>query len=156
MESTFYNWYVNKIDAKGRVSVPAAFRGQIDTKTFNGIAAFPSFKFPMVEGSGIERTDWMRRQLETLPEFSDEYDAMQELFSETVPIPFDGEGRIVLPQPLLAHANLTDSVLFAGAGNVFQMWEPNAYETYKTTMRDRRRAAGSIFAPRRSAPGETA
>lgn len=154
MGQSFYGWFVNKIDAKGRVSVPAPFRQLVASPEFHGMVATPSFKHAMIEGSGIERMDWMQQQLETMAEYTEDYEAMQALFGETIQIPFDGEGRIVLPQPLLAHANLSDIVLFSGAGNVFQIWEPKAYEDYKAAMREHRRVGGAKFQPRRAIRGE--
>jgi MraZ protein len=150
VEPTFFSWYVNKIDAKGRASVPAPFRQALEGQRFNGIIAVPSFKHPMVEGSGIDRTDWMRRQLANLAEFSDEYDSVQSFFSETVPVQFDGEGRIILPRHLLDHAGIKDQIVFAGAGDVFQMWEPAAYERHRAVQLERRRAGQGLWSSRRA------
>jgi MraZ protein len=155
VEPTFSGCYINKIDAKGRVSVPAPFRSKLARPEFQGITAVQSVKWAMIEGSGSERTDALARQLEEFPEDSEEYEALQALFGEHMQIPADTEGRIILPQPLLAHANLSDVVLFAGGGNVFQMWEPGAYEAYKVAMRDRRQKGGaSLFKPRSALKGE--
>ena len=155
MEPTFSGCYTNKIDAKGRVSVPAPFRAKLARPEFQGITAVQSAKWQMIEGSGPERTEALVRQLAEFPEESDEYEALQALFGEHTPIPADTEGRIILPQHLLAHANLSDVVLFAGGGTVFQMWEPSAYEEYKVAMRERRRlGAGNLFKPRSALRGE--
>ncbi len=147
MEPTFFSWYVNKIDAKGRVSVPASFRDQIDRQSYNGICAIPSSKHPMVEGSDRARTQKISRQLRSLPEFSEAYETVQQMFGDIVLLPLDPEGRIILPGHLLAHANLKDAVLFSGAGDLFQMWEPKAYEEYRQIQRERRKSGNVAWAP---------
>ncbi len=158
MEPTFCSVFTNRIDAKGRVSVPAPYRALLEGqmfagKVFSGICAVPSFKYAMIEGSGTIRAKLVYEQLATLPEFSDECDEIQEFFSELTMIPFDGEGRIILTDTMREHANLTDTAVFAGAGNVFQMWEPRAYEAYRETMRARRREKGTVFQPRITVKG---
>ena len=57
------------------------------------------------------------------------------LFSDTFQIPYDQDGRISLPEPLIVHANLKDKVTFAGLGQKFQMWEPEAFKEFKSQAR---------------------
>ena len=155
MDPTFYGTFTNRIDAKGRVSVPAPFRALLEGQKLHGCIVSPSVVYPMLEGSGVGRTDWMREQLETLPEFSDDYFAVQQMFADTVQVPFDSEGRIILPQSLLDHAGLSSNIVFAGSGNVFQMWEPEGFEAHKERMRQRRREHPAVFQPRRPSPRTT-
>ena len=44
----FLSTYVNKVDRKGRVSVPATFRASLaaETQRFPGVIVFPSYKYP--------------------------------------------------------------------------------------------------------------
>jgi MraZ protein len=51
----------------------------------------------------------------------------------------DGEGRIVLPEPLKEHANITTDVAFVGLGAMFQMWEPGRYAEHRSAVRERSR-----------------
>src|SRR5476651_1478796 len=62
----FLSTFVNKVDRKGRVSVPASFRAALADQSFNGIIAFRSFKSSAIEGSGIDRLGEMSARLDEL------------------------------------------------------------------------------------------
>jgi MraZ protein len=47
--------------------------------------------------------------------------------SETLKI--DGEGRVVLSEPLKTHAGIADQVAFVGLGHKFQIWEPGRFRS---------------------------
>ena len=138
----FIDTFVNKIDRKGRVSVPATFRAALAAQgsqgAFQGIVAFPSFKFPALHCAGM---DWMSSLIDSTSNvdlFSAEHDDLTaSLFSDAKQLPFDGEGRVLLPESLCAHASLGESAAFAGRGRYFEIWEPRALEAYKAEARKR-------------------
>ncbi len=131
----FLSTYVNKLDRKGRISVPAPFRSALAGHSFNGIVAYRLFKYDALECCGMGRMEAMGRRLESLEQFSEEYDNLQTLFSDAIELAFDGEGRIVLPEPLRDFAKITDTAAFVGVGSTFQIWEPGAYEEVKKVKR---------------------
>ncbi len=49
------------------------------------------------------------------------------LFADARPLAFDVTGRIVIPADLLAHAGISDTAVFVGRGNSFQIWNPAAF-----------------------------
>ncbi|MHA1567345.1 MAG: division/cell wall cluster transcriptional repressor MraZ, partial [Alphaproteobacteria bacterium] len=114
----FLSTVVNKIDRKGRVSVPVAFRNAIAGQSFQGIIAFPSFKNAALQCGGI---DWMQRLSESVGDFdlfSDEHDEMTAtLFANAQQLAFDGDGRVILPADLIAHAKISDKAAFVGRGS---------------------------------------
>ena len=55
--------------------------------------------------------------------------------SESTNLQFDSEGRISLSIKLLKHAKIKNSMLFVGQGQTFQIWEPIAFEKFKTSAR---------------------
>jgi MraZ protein len=134
----FIDTFVNKIDRKGRVSVPATFRTALGEQTFQGIVAFPSFKLPALHCAGM---DWMQSLIDSTQNvdlFSQEHDDLTaSLFADAKQLAFDGEGRIMLPEALCAHAKLTEAAAFAGRGRYFEIWEPQALEAYKAEARQR-------------------
>ncbi len=136
--AVFIDTFVNKIDRKGRVSVPATFRAALAAQVFQGIVAFPSFKFPALHCAGM---DWMSSLIDSTANvdlFSPEHDDLTaSLFSDAKQLPFDGEGRVLLPESLCAHAHLSESAAFAGRGRYFEIWEPKALEDYKAEARKR-------------------
>lgn len=150
----FIDTFVNKVDRKGRVSVPASFRAAIagatlNGQSFHGIVAFPSFKYPAVQCAGI---DWMADlggRVSQVDLFSDEHDDLTAtLFADAKQLPFDGEGRVLLPQILAGHASIGASAAFVGRGNSFEIWEPKALDRYKAEARQRALAERRTLAQR--------
>ena len=129
---------VNKLDRKGRVSVPASFRAALAGQSFAGIVAFPSFKHKALECCAIDFMEQMALSLYEIDTFSAQQDDLAEtLFAEANKLPFDSEGRIVLPALLVKHAGLAEMAAFVGRGPRFQIWEPKAHEAYRAAARER-------------------
>ncbi|MDP7555996.1 MAG: division/cell wall cluster transcriptional repressor MraZ, partial [Nitrospinota bacterium] len=57
------------------------------------------------------------------------------VLSDSVNLLFDGEGRISIPEKLLEHAKIKQTMLFVGQGKIFQIWEPKLFEKFKTQAR---------------------
>ncbi len=129
----FLSTFINKVDRKGRVSIPAPFRAVLAAQSFQGIVAFPSFRntYDAIEACGMDRMDRLSAGIDRLNPFSDEHDDFASaIFGASVQLPFDGEGRIILPQHLRAHANITDQAAIMGRGSTFQIWEPGALRAF--------------------------
>lgn len=136
--AAFIDTFVNKIDRKGRVSVPATFRAALAEQSFQGIVAFPSFQLRALHCAGM---DWMQSLIESTTSvdlFSPEHDDLTAaLFADAKQLPFDSEGRVMLPEALCAHAHLSEAAAFAGRGRYFEIWEPKALDSYKNEARQR-------------------
>jgi MraZ protein len=135
----FLSTFVNKVDLKGRVSVPAPFRAALGGQASPGIVVYRSFRQKMLEGCGIEFMEDLLSQLDELEQFTDEYDAMASLFADAVQLPFDSEGRILLPKGFADFAGIEygQHITFAGAGRTFQLWNPAEYETHMGAVRSK-------------------
>jgi MraZ protein len=145
----FLSTYVNKVDRKGRVSVPATFRSTLAThREPNLLVAFPSVKLPAVECSGSDRMMEIHERIESLEPFSDEYENLCLLFAEAQPLTIDGEGRVILPESLKEHANISNEVAFVGLGAMFQLWNPARFREHSAAVRDRARRQGTTLPPR--------
>src|SRR3546814_7220553 len=97
----------NKVDQKGRVSVPAAFRTALAGLSYQGIVAFPSHRADAVEGCGIDILEQLNARVQEIALFSETYDDLSiTIFSESQQLPFDSTGRIQLPEALRAHAGI--------------------------------------------------
>ncbi len=150
----FLSTYVNKVDRKGRVSVPATFRASLADQRFAGIVAFPSYRYRAIDGNGIDRMEELSARLETLEEFSDEHENLAALmFASSQRLPFDPEGRIVLPPDLAEHAFITDSAAFVGLGKSFQIWEPGRFAAHLENLRQRARQQETKIPPLGASPG---
>lgn len=124
----FTGHVVNKVDRKGRVSVPASFRNELAALSFPGIVLFPSPEgIPAIDGAGIDWLENLSANFGTANPFAARLrKARMALFSQVERLPFDPEGRVILTRPLLEHANISDSVAFIGMGETFQIWQPEA------------------------------
>lgn len=132
----FLSTFTNKIDKKGRVSIPAPFRNALVGQEFHGIIAYGSFINPCVEACGYDRIAKLSANIETLDPFSEERDAFATtILGGSSQLNFDGEGRVMLPEGLIADAGLNDMALFVGKGETFEIWEPKAFEAYAETAR---------------------
>ncbi len=151
----FLSTYTNRIDRKGRVSVPAPFRFVLAERGSNGFVAIPSFKYPAVQCSA---SDWMDRLAGMVDEyevFSNEQDDMTAvLFASARQLSFDSEGRIMLPEELVAHANLSDEASFVGRGKTFEIWQPAGFGDYRVTARQRAAENGLTLQPKPATNGE--
>jgi MraZ protein len=151
----FLSTFVNKVDRKGRVSVPASFRTALTGLSFPGVVIFRSFKLAALEGSGIDRMEEMSSRIDALDEFSEDRDALAAIFADAQQLAFDGEGRIVLPPTLAEHAGISENAAFVGLGRTFQIWEPQRFERHQEELRERARRQGTTLPTRRldRAPG---
>ncbi|HQT63355.1 MAG: cell division/cell wall cluster transcriptional repressor MraZ [Acidocella sp. 20-57-95] len=142
----FVGTHQNRLDAKGRVSVPAPFRALL--KAEDGAAHFvlrPSHKHPCIEAWPEAAFNGLEQQLEGLDLFSEDHDDMAvAIYADAYPVEADKEGRVLLPESLVVHAGLSGSVTFLGAGKIFQIWEPAAAEAHKVAVRQRNQERGVL------------
>jgi len=111
--------------------VPAKFRGVTAAQEFSGIICFPSLIDPCIEGGGPDLDAEIDMMLNRLDPFSRERNVLANMLkAQSAELMFDADGRISLPDMLMAKANITDQITFVGLGNKFQIWEPQAYERY--------------------------
>ncbi|MFP6707777.1 MAG: division/cell wall cluster transcriptional repressor MraZ [Alphaproteobacteria bacterium] len=143
----FLSRFDNKVDRKGRVSVPASFRVDLTSDAFAGVVAFPSPGNPgAIDGCNIGRMKQLADGIDSFNPFSAEYgDLATAILTKSHRLPFDGEGRIILPQQLLQHADITTMATFAGRGATFQIWAPEAYEIYEVEATERAREQAARF-----------
>ena len=125
----FLSSYENKIDKKGRISVPAAFRSHLSSMGYNGFISYPSFNHPALEACSQDRIERLSNTIDTLNPFEEKRDFFAtSILSESENLQFDTEGRVTLSNKLLNHAKIQSSVLFVGLGKTFQIWEPKNFE----------------------------
>ena len=121
----FVSKYFNRIDKKGRVSLPSAFRGVLPKSNKNEIVLYKSIKTNSIEGCGVERLKEIAKRINDLDFFSEDYDDFStSIFSEIVPTKIDKEGRFLIPPELKNYAKITNEAAFYGKGHFFQIWEP--------------------------------
>ncbi len=137
----FIGTFENKVDRKGRVSVPASFRQALAAQSYNGIIAFRSYRANAIEACGMDFIEKLNEQVSSYDFFSETQDDLATMiFADSLQMPFDSEGRIILPTAFTEHAGITERAAFVGKGRTFQIWQPEALEAEKAAARERARS----------------
>jgi len=132
----FLSSYQNKIDKKGRVSVPATFRSHLSSMGYNGFISYPSFNHSALEACSQDRIEKLSNTIDSLNPFEEKRDFFAtSILSESENLQFDTEGRISISEKLLNHAKIKTNILFVGLGKTFQIWEPQNFEKFKIVAR---------------------
>lgn len=133
----FLSTTINKVDKKGRVSVPASFRAAMSQEEFQGVVLFQSYTQNAIEGVAMSSMEAMSDRMDDqFALFSDDHDEMATvLFGESIQLAFDGDGRITLPQSLMDAVNVSGQVAFVGLGKKFQIWNPEILTERKERAR---------------------
>lgn len=137
----FVGRHVNKIDKKGRVSVPKTFRAALQAQGSAVVYAYPLFKHAAIEACGeafmerlsasLEDSDMERfnaRGADTDVLSEEQNNLVAMLLEDAHVLSFDPEGRVILPKELVDYAGMSDEAVFIGRGARFQIWSPTAYE----------------------------
>ncbi|MEM9331812.1 MAG: transcriptional regulator MraZ [Pseudomonadota bacterium] len=125
---------INKVDKKGRVSIPASFRPKLGATS--KLYTLMSVDQPSVDAGGIELIERGEKHLATLDPFSEEYELFSfVLHGDSSELNVDPEGRISLSDTIRAQTGITDKVAFVGRGYFFQIWEPDRFLAYREEAR---------------------
>ena len=132
----FLSSYENKIDKKGRVSVPATFRSHLIQWDIMVLLVIPLLIIPALEACSQDRIEKLSNTIDSLNPFEEKRDFFAtSILSESENLQFDTEGRVSLSEKLLNHAKIKNNVLFVGLGKTFQIWEPKNFEKFKIVAR---------------------
>ena len=146
MKVRFIGTHLNKVDSKGRVSVPAPFRTMIEHDSDNGRRFYyrPDPERPALEC--FTRGLWDK--VDTLIEEKTLDDAARELrqyqwYGASSEIEYDNEGRIVLPRQYAEALGLHGQVQFVGYGERFKIWNPERLQEYHDALKSARDGAAA-------------
>jgi len=127
----------NKVDSKGRVSLPADYRA-IVKELGSEIVCYRSLVSPCIEGCAEDLLEKLAAEIEDSNDFfSETQDNLTNLiFGDAKRFTFDSTGRIVLTEKLLKHAGIKDTAVFVGKGRKFQIWSPENWNKEETRIRE--------------------
>lgn len=137
----FVSHFTNRLDAKGRVSIPASFRAVLARDGFEGLYVHPSLDAQALDCGGNALLGEIHGLIDRFSPYSEERDAYSlalEGMSEIIKV--DSEGRAILTETLKSHAGIASEVTFVGMGHKFQIWEPARFRTHLEEARNRVRA----------------
>lgn len=155
--TAFLSTYVNKVDRKKRVSVPAPFRAVLAGSSFGGLIVYPSLREPAIEAFSRDVLDQLNSRRMNRSLEGDDFEQVllgggdsliEAVMAMVHELPFDSEGRVVIPPLLAAHAGISDQAAFVGRGTRFQIWAPDAFQAHQSQAIDAlRQRIGDRVAP---------
>ena len=136
----FISTYTNRLDAKGRVSIPASFRAVLAVDGLDGIYCCPTLDLKAVDAGGNQFRETITQILKTFEPLSEDHELLSTmLIGESEILKLDGDGRVVLSEAIRAHTGITDKVTFVGQGFKFRIWEPERFIAYREEAKNRLR-----------------
>lgn len=124
----FVSHYLLRLDAKGRISVPAPFRAVLARDGFDGLYCCPALDHPALEAGGNSLLAEIEQLVSGYPPFSEEREQLATaLYGTSETLKMDGEGRVTLTDTLKDHAGIMDAAAFIGLGHKFQIWAPDRF-----------------------------
>ena len=116
--------------------MPASFRSYLSSMGYSGVICYPSFNNASIEACPQSRIEKLSESIDSLNPFEEKRDIFAtSVLSGSANLQFDSEGRISIPNKLLRHAKIKQTMLFVGQGKTFQIWEPKLFEKFKTKAR---------------------
>ena len=128
--SYFSSEYECKLDAKGRLVLPAKVKANLPEASGNTIVVTRGFEtclvlYPLVEWNKVFS------KVSGLNEFNEEYRNFQRnFFRGNTEIDLDNNGRFLVPKTLLKHAQIDKDAIIVGMGNRLEIWNPELYEKF--------------------------
>ena len=134
----FRGRYINKLDAKKRVSIPAAFRAALAGQPLvlrrsNRLGCIEAWPASLFEASITPITP-------ADVNLEEDDDSFYVNYADTVDATPDSEGRLIMDAKLLEHAGISDSIAFLGKNQIFELWEPSAADAMIEAARARAQA----------------
>jgi MraZ protein len=134
----FVSHYTNRLDAKGRVSIPASFRSVLAKDGFDGLFVHPALEQPAFDCGGHA----LLREIDGLLEIYSPYSAERDLFSTALLgtseiLKIDSEGRVLLTETIKSYACIASEATFVGQGHKFRIWEPERFRAHLDEARNR-------------------
>ena len=134
----FLSSAVNRIDAKGRVSVPAHFRAVVQKRGYAELYALRCLDIPALDVGGLDLLDRYEQRIAQEDPFLQTADDMSFFcHGDGMFLKLDQDGRITVSDFIREHTGISSEVAFVGRGNFFQIWEPSRLASYGAEARAR-------------------
>ena len=132
----FVATYSNRLDAKGRVSVPAPFRAVLARDGRDSLYCYPALDQPAIDGGGARLQQAIAERLAVFETFSEDHESLSTAFyGESRMLKIDPDGRVILPDEFRAYAAISELAVFVGQGFKFQIWQPGRFAARQRAAR---------------------
>jgi MraZ protein len=134
----FLSSAINRIDTKGRVSVPAHFRAVVQKRGYGDLYALRALDVPALDVGGLDLLDRYEERIAVEDTFLQTADDMSFFcHGDGAFLKLDQDGRITVTDFLREHTGIEAEVAFVGRGTFFQMWEPSRLKAHGEAVRAR-------------------
>jgi MraZ protein len=148
----FVSQFTLRLDAKGRVSIPASYRAVLDRDGFEGLYCHRTLDRPALDAGGNALLADIEALIGMFPPYSDEREQFAAaLYGTSEVLKIDSEGRVVLTEVLKSHAAIANAVTFVGLGHKFQIWEPERFRAELAEATEKVRALRKQLSSRTAA-----
>lgn len=135
--SLFLSTSINKVDKKGRVSVPSTFRAALGDDVHHGIVIFRSLQVDALDACSLKHLDILSQSLERLSLTPEMYELIETtIFGGSVQCAIDADGRIIIPEHFMEAVGIEDEAAFVGRRRTFQIWNPKKFKAFENKARD--------------------
>ncbi|QLF70854.1 division/cell wall cluster transcriptional repressor MraZ [Peteryoungia desertarenae] len=127
----------NRIDAKGRVSVPASFRAVLAQRGIQELYCLQDFVYPAINIGGPDLLERYEQKVAAADPFSLEANEMSLLLhGGGVFTRLDAEGRLMVTDFIREFTGISADVCFVGRSDHFQLWLPQAFHEAQAKARE--------------------
>ncbi|MFO7638410.1 MAG: division/cell wall cluster transcriptional repressor MraZ [bacterium] len=141
MKSFFFGRHYHSVDSKGRVAIPFSFRRKLGPEPGEMLILHARPDGAIRVHPAADWTEFWEAALPGITRYQDDSDDARRLLGEVEEVALDRQGRVLIPRPMLDEAGISDQVVFSGAGEFFEIWNPERYREDQRRNAEKRRHA---------------
>ena len=127
--SNIIGTYECKVDVKGRLMFPVAFKGQLEKSLSNGFVIKRSIFRKCLELYPFEEWDLESKRINNLNRFvKKNVDFIRKFMAGVKTVELDVTGRLLIPKDLIHYANIKKEIVLASVVNKIEIWDKSEYE----------------------------
>ena len=127
--NTLIGTYECKVDAKGRLMLPVAFKKQLASVTEKGFVLKRAVFQPCLELYPMQEWESMMQNVNKLNRFKKKNNDFIRRFTAGVKsVELDVSGRLLIPKDLVGFAGISKEIVVTSAVNIIEIWDKDQYE----------------------------
>ena len=127
--NTLIGTYECKVDAKGRLMLPVAFKKQLASVMEKGFVLKRAVFQPCLELYPMQEWESMMQNINKLNRFKKKNnDFIRRCTAGVKSIDLDVSGRLLIPKDLVGFAGITKEIVVTSAVNIIEIWDKDKYE----------------------------
>ncbi|TDU42928.1 MraZ protein [Gelidibacter sediminis] len=121
--------YECKVDAKGRLMLPAAIKKQLMPALQNGFVLKRAVFQPCLELYPMSEWETLMQKMNKLNRFKKKNNDFIRRFTAGVKmVEVDSAGRLLIPKDLMVFSGISKDIVVSSAINIVEIWDKDKYE----------------------------